>query len=60
MLDNIDIGNYVCIINKKFKPALNIVGVINKVGNTLEFVVVTIMQKDGFYPKSGTYKFEIR
>lgn len=60
LLDTIGVGNYICIINHKFKPALNIIGNIKRDGNNLELVIVTIMKKDGFYPKAGTYRLQIK
>lgn len=59
MLDKIDIGSYVCIVNKKFNPELNIIGTIKQGNNQLQFIIVTIMKKNNFYVKNGTYKLEI-
>lgn len=60
MMDNINVGDDICIINHKYDPPLNIVGNIKLAGNQLQLIVITIMKKNNFFPKTGTYKLEIK
>lgn len=53
LLDNININQRFLIINHKYDPPLNIVGVINKSEKKLKFVVITIMYSNQFYNKSS-------
>ena len=60
IFDQMNIDQYVCVINRKFNPNLNIVGVITRKGQKLIFKVLTIMRKDGFKVKPETYRLEIK
>lgn len=55
ILDKIDVGNTICI---KYN-GLNIITALNKKGDDLEFKLVTVMKKDNFKAKSGTYVMNI-
>lgn len=48
LLDNIHHKQRLLIVNHKYTPPLNIVGVIQKNGNKLKFVVITIMHSNQF------------
>ena len=59
ILDNININQRLLIINHKYDPPLNIVGVINKIGQKLKFVVITIMYTNQFRNTKHTKILEI-
>lgn len=60
MMDDIKMEDYICVMNRRFKPTLNIVGRITNKRNQLQFVVITIMKKNNFKPKANTHKLEIK
>jgi hypothetical protein len=57
ILNTIDIGDYVLI--KNTKTDLNIVGNLHKNGDKINFVVITVMVKSDFQPKSNTKLIKI-
>ena len=59
IFDELDIQESFTIINKKFDPPLNIVGLLKKSGNKLRFVIITLMRKENFRPKQGTIQLVI-
>lgn len=59
IVDKIEIGDYICITNTSFRPALNVVGVLNNKRGKLQFVIFTIMKKDDFVPKRGTHWIKV-
>lgn len=59
MMDDVNIGEYVCIKNDNYNPTLNIIGTIKRKGDKLQFVVITIMKKNNFRAKSDTFTIHI-
>jgi len=57
IFNTIDIGDYVLI--KNTKTDLNIVGNLHKQGDKINFVVITVMVKADFQPKSNTKLIKI-
>lgn len=53
IFDNINIGDSVVIVDKKTN--LNVVCSTQKEGARLKFIVITVMIKPNFTPKSGTH-----
>lgn len=59
LLNKFDLGDFVCVKNHKFEPTLNIVGSVKSNRGQLEFIVITIMKKQDFRVKPGTYTVEL-
>lgn len=55
--DDIFIGDYVVV--RDSRTNLNLVGMIREKGDILEFVIITVMRKPNFRPKSGTKVLDI-
>jgi hypothetical protein len=57
IFDKIDIGDAVLVTNKSNN--LNVVGKLERKGDMLDFIVITVMIKRGFMPKKGTYRLTV-
>ena len=55
--DDIRVGDVILIRDSRTK--LNLVGKLKEKGDTLELVIITVMRKAGFKPKSGTKVLDI-
>lgn len=57
IFNRIDVGNDVLIRNTR--NDLNVVGHLAQDGNKLNFIAITVMRKQGFKAKHGTYTIAI-
>lgn len=57
MFNELDIGDQILI--RDSKTHLNLIGAIDRAGNSLELVIITVMRKLDFKPKSGTKIIEV-
>jgi len=50
-------GTGICISQRS--NSLNVVGYLKLAGNAPDFVIATVMKKQGFMPKQGTYRISL-
>ncbi len=60
IFDEFNIGQSIIVVNEKFSPPLNIVGVLQRRSDKLVYKIITLMRKKNFKVKSGTHELIIK